>query len=185
MASIRCDGQLSSCEPCRKSKFQCDHSSPICTRCIRRGKSDSCVYHPAPLTRLREWRKSPKVGNASLRDSEIASKYEYDWVYLAPYAAIYRLGTGRPNCGKRPSSNPGFLGLTSYSGAFSEHAGFIESETNQSAELVTRDAALSNSATALIESRQLELGAQVLSSLLVVGPPFPLWRHHRKTICPV
>ncbi|KAL4790895.1 hypothetical protein BDV19DRAFT_401692 [Aspergillus venezuelensis] len=53
MATPRRNGQLSSCEPCRKSKLRCDHQSPICGRCLRNGRTERCVYHPAPLTQPR------------------------------------------------------------------------------------------------------------------------------------
>lgn len=47
---VRRNGQLSSCEPCRKSKLKCDHNRPICGRCVRRRLSQQqCHYHPAPM----------------------------------------------------------------------------------------------------------------------------------------
>lgn len=46
----RRNGKLQSCEPCRKSKLRCDHVVPACGRCIKRGRTDSCFYHPNPLT---------------------------------------------------------------------------------------------------------------------------------------
>jgi hypothetical protein len=52
MSALRRNGTRSSCEPCRKAKVKCDHRSPFCQRCEARGISASCVYHPAPLTRL-------------------------------------------------------------------------------------------------------------------------------------
>ncbi|PPJ54981.1 hypothetical protein CBER1_05643 [Cercospora berteroae] len=51
--SYRRNGKLFSCEPCRRGKLRCDHSTPICGRCARRGKESECVYHPAPLTKPR------------------------------------------------------------------------------------------------------------------------------------
>ncbi|KAL4962719.1 putative chromatin structure remodeling complex protein RSC3 [Aspergillus stella-maris] len=53
MATPRRNGRLPSCEPCRKSKLRCDHQSPICGRCLRNGRTERCVYHPAPLTQPR------------------------------------------------------------------------------------------------------------------------------------
>ena len=50
---VRRNGQLSSCEPCRKSKLRCDHGRPICGRCARRRLSQQqCHYHPAPMARI-------------------------------------------------------------------------------------------------------------------------------------
>lgn len=51
--SYRRNGKLFSCEPCRKGKLKCDHTTPTCGRCLRRGKADQCIYHPAPLTKPR------------------------------------------------------------------------------------------------------------------------------------
>ncbi|OKL61317.1 hypothetical protein UA08_03740 [Talaromyces atroroseus] len=53
MSTRRRNGQLSSCEPCRKIKLRCDHVLPVCGRCRQKGQSDRCIYHPAPLTQPR------------------------------------------------------------------------------------------------------------------------------------
>lgn len=50
--SRRRNGQKLSCENCRKSKLACDHTLPVCGRCIRRKCRDPCVYHPAPMTKM-------------------------------------------------------------------------------------------------------------------------------------
>ncbi|KAF2722871.1 hypothetical protein K431DRAFT_283381 [Polychaeton citri CBS 116435] len=47
----RRNGELQACEPCRMRKLRCDHGYPVCGRCIKRKHIDSCVYHPAPLTK--------------------------------------------------------------------------------------------------------------------------------------
>lgn len=49
--TYRRNGKLQACEPCRKGKLRCDHFIPHCGRCVKRGKIDKCVYHPAPLTK--------------------------------------------------------------------------------------------------------------------------------------
>lgn len=49
----RRNGQLPSCEPCRKAKLRCDHEMPVCGRCAQRGQQSSCIYHPAPMTQPR------------------------------------------------------------------------------------------------------------------------------------
>ena len=46
----RRNGKLQSCEPCRKSHLACDHTVPVCRRCIKRRCTDQCVFHPNPLT---------------------------------------------------------------------------------------------------------------------------------------
>ncbi|OQE27975.1 hypothetical protein PENFLA_c005G04232 [Penicillium flavigenum] len=47
----RHNGQPQACEPCRKAKVRCDHTSPKCSRCVLR--SLDCIYHPAPMTKRR------------------------------------------------------------------------------------------------------------------------------------
>ncbi|KAF2631836.1 hypothetical protein BU25DRAFT_445890 [Macroventuria anomochaeta] len=49
--TYRRNGKLQACEPCRKGKLRCDHMMPHCGRCLKRGKTDKCIYHPAPLTK--------------------------------------------------------------------------------------------------------------------------------------
>lgn len=49
--TYRRNGKLQACEPCRKGKLRCDHMMPTCGRCVKRGKTDKCTYHPAPLTK--------------------------------------------------------------------------------------------------------------------------------------
>jgi hypothetical protein len=51
--ATRRNGQLMSCEPCRRSKQRCDHEMPHCMRCRKRGPAAEakCHYHPAPMTR--------------------------------------------------------------------------------------------------------------------------------------
>ncbi|KAM0172895.1 hypothetical protein ACHAPF_007152 [Botrytis cinerea] len=35
------------CEPCRKAKTRCDHTTPICLRCQRKGAAANCIYVPS------------------------------------------------------------------------------------------------------------------------------------------
>lgn len=51
---LRRNGKEKACEPCRKGKLACDHTTPICNRCIRRKITAKCIYHPAPMTRPRD-----------------------------------------------------------------------------------------------------------------------------------
>ncbi|WPG97832.1 Hypothetical protein R9X50_00061300 [Acrodontium crateriforme] len=113
----RRNGQLFSCEPCRRNKLRCDHALPACGRCIKRGKSDACVYHPAPETKPRLPRN--------------------------PVNKPRRTGVSLPDVSHRPSSNLsthtfksssssfnqvelGFLGPTSFSAIFTENEHRLE-----------------------------------------------------------
>ncbi|WPG99931.1 Hypothetical protein R9X50_00275400 [Acrodontium crateriforme] len=75
MSFSRRNGTVPSCEPCRKAKVRCDHEKP-CRRCTRRGETDECLYHPAPLSRPPRDRKRtnsvPLVEQRSLPDEPLA-----------------------------------------------------------------------------------------------------------------
>lgn len=58
MATLRKNGLLSSCEPCRKSKLRCDHGIPVCERCSRTKKADRCIYRPSSSTGTRATKSS-------------------------------------------------------------------------------------------------------------------------------
>src|SRR3954468_2128889 len=58
----RRNGRLQACEPCRIGKSRCDHSIPVCNRCTARGQHGSCVYHPAPMTKV----KAPGIRKSKL-----------------------------------------------------------------------------------------------------------------------
>ncbi|KAK5109875.1 hypothetical protein LTR62_006482 [Meristemomyces frigidus] len=70
--SYRRNGKLFSCEPCRRGKLRCDHTSPVCQRCAKRNKPDQCVYHPAPLTKPRG---SPTLSGEKTHTTHRASPY--------------------------------------------------------------------------------------------------------------
>jgi hypothetical protein len=79
MERKRRNRQLSSCEPCRKSKLRCDHTWPICNRCIRHGRTDKCFYHPAPVTKpcqikaaVQSQNQDPSASD-SIRDLSVSS----------------------------------------------------------------------------------------------------------------
>ncbi|KAI1408229.1 hypothetical protein F5Y13DRAFT_182781 [Hypoxylon sp. FL1857] len=78
--SRRRNGSQASCERCRKSKIRCDHEKPVCGPCgrlRRRGLESQCWYHPAPLTKRRDFQiltpsdsnQSDAVEQNSLRDT--------------------------------------------------------------------------------------------------------------------
>ncbi|KAL6886771.1 hypothetical protein GGI43DRAFT_418340 [Trichoderma evansii] len=77
---VRRNGQLSACEPCRKSKLRCDHSRPVCGRCARRRLSEQqCHYHPAPMAKQttpqsdRETADHPEIPRST---ATVSSPYE-------------------------------------------------------------------------------------------------------------
>ncbi|PWY88198.1 chromatin structure remodeling complex protein RSC3 [Aspergillus heteromorphus CBS 117.55] len=170
MSAPRRNGQLSSCEPCRKSKLRCDHSTPTCLRCTRRGRSELCVYHPAPMTKPHEparvlkatatssaIKRKTKTASASASPPQmlVPAKSMAAWASTTASTTTLLASAQFPNPTKRPFSGTGFLGPTSYSGAFSagdEVSVSVELEpTNQSAPKSTP-----------IDPQQVARGAQVL-----------------------
>ncbi|PYH45965.1 putative chromatin structure remodeling complex protein RSC3 [Aspergillus saccharolyticus JOP 1030-1] len=120
MSAPRRNGQLSSCEPCRKSKLRCDHSTPICKRCERRGKSDLCIYHPAPLTKPREPGQILKASKKPTNSQPLLCAKTISVTHLGSSASVSLLGAAQfPGFSKRHLSGSGFLGPTSYSSFFS------------------------------------------------------------------
>ncbi|PYH99847.1 chromatin structure remodeling complex protein RSC3 [Aspergillus ellipticus CBS 707.79] len=154
MSLPRRNGQLSSCEPCRKSKLRCDHAAPICTRCAQRNRSDQCVYHPAPMTRPRD---SPKPMKATKKKStaQMLVPAKSSAVWTGPSSVTLLASAQFPNSSKRPFSGTGFLGPTSYSGAFS--AG-VDAEPADQTALVKSTLVKSTP----IDPQQVSRGAQVL-----------------------
>ena len=75
--TTRRNGQLMSCEPCRRSKQRCDHGWPHCMRCRKRGKTAEakCHYHPAPMTRGARLVTPPQSSTRSSRTSESRSEF--------------------------------------------------------------------------------------------------------------
>ncbi|GLA30386.1 hypothetical protein AnigIFM63326_008593 [Aspergillus niger] len=171
MSAPRRNGQLSSCEPCRKSKLRCDHSAPTCNRCVRRGKADLCVYHPAPLTKPRELSRPLKATRTATKEQMLVPAKTLKWDSLsASSPATVLTPAAFPNPSKLPFSGSGFLGPTSYSGAFSN------------SELDVVDFPSSTRSTP-IDPQQVARGAQVLF-LLEHLPLFAEISKKRFTISP-
>ncbi|KAL3462215.1 hypothetical protein BJX64DRAFT_288545 [Aspergillus heterothallicus] len=92
MATLRKNGQQPSCEPCRTSKLRCDHSKPVCQRCVARNRAGQCVYHPCPLTKPRDTRQRKEQARTKTQSSSTsqnptsrrASTEIYEWVERAP-----------------------------------------------------------------------------------------------------
>lgn len=159
MATPRRNGQLSSCEPCRTSKLRCDHTSPICGRCERRGLH--CTYHPAPLTQpltgIRP-QKRRRVVCESDPPSNISRLHNENDVWTRKKASV---------------SAPGFLGQTSYSDAFTD---------TRNGPLVGVPY-LTGHDNFPVDQKQINLGARVLALLEnlpfyrdVVTARFEIWK---------
>ncbi|KAF4294711.1 hypothetical protein KXW44_009242 [Aspergillus fumigatus] len=224
MERKRRNGQLPSCEPCRKSKLGCDHTRPICNRCVRRGRTEECFYHPSPLTKPRQSNATVQSRNQvpgasySIRDLSVSSTVSGSSAAHRPSAltkpreskaaairkprqklthrpsqnqsspnanvsvnaSVSPIGTHSVSVSvsasvsaspltigeshaweKRPFANPGFLGLTSYSDNVTGYAAVLDHAIRPHGS----GSSPSGSIAAAVDSRQVELGAQVLMLL--------------------
>ena len=125
-ARLRRNGKQQACEPCRKSKLRCDHTSPVCARCIRRKRSTLCIYlespmagkasSPSPFKATSQPSRSP-APSSSGTSTAVASSLALE---CTDGYGIFREGS--VNVGP---STEGFLGSTSYSAIFREHQGHL------------------------------------------------------------
>ncbi|KAH8652093.1 hypothetical protein BX600DRAFT_88243 [Xylariales sp. PMI_506] len=124
----RRNGKLQACEPCRRSKLKCDHTVPICGRCIKRKCIDKCFYHPSPLTQvsivfvlfcfpflrigypIRDFIVQPSGYDAHNRDTEACFNMVIflGRIYLG--GGLTSIGKDRPNPRKRSLQTPSYTG---------------------------------------------------------------------------
>jgi chromatin structure-remodeling complex subunit RSC3/30 len=186
MSTRRRNGQLSSCEPCRKMKLRCDHALPVCGRCTQKDQSDKCIYHPAPLTHPQP---VGHVGSDSLPSKK--RKYQSSFLtkkgstsfleqYRIPTTAASPTGSeARQNSSveedkaKRPkrlaSSSTGFLGPSSYWSAFEEpeeSSRFLTPKSAPSSEQMdTHVDPEEDMESTIVDLEQIEYGARILTLL--------------------
>ncbi|PWY82157.1 hypothetical protein BO70DRAFT_336493 [Aspergillus heteromorphus CBS 117.55] len=161
MVTLRKNGLLSSCEPCRKSKLRCDHRFPICTRCARTNKQDRCIYRPSPMTGQSR-RTDPGYEQPRSEEMQVPRSVSEMGVSAGPS----RLVTPSPSgvSGGRRLSQPGFLGLTSYDAALKDSRDYLGISALGTAEKERERAiSLSEASNATsIELDQVHQGARLL-----------------------
>ncbi|KAL4974591.1 putative Zn(II)2Cys6 transcription factor [Aspergillus desertorum] len=169
MSTTRRNGLLSSCEPCRISKVRCDHSLPVCQRCVARRRPTECVYHPCPLTKRRQNRNlhtGNDVGNHS--DRENTSRHNtasppselFDWVLKSSSVQARRFGPSQATDDNELFARLGYLGPTNDTRVFSDQLSNTRSESASRSDTIVEE----------IDSTEVETGAQILS--LLVHVPF-------------
>ncbi|KAJ5470809.1 Transcription factorfungi [Penicillium desertorum] len=175
MTTPRRNGQLSSCEPCRKSKLRCDHQSPICGRRLRHGQAERCFYHPAPLTQPRA-RASRVTSRRPKRqqcpDNLLVFRLDHGIFSTAKPSVPPGLplvtdegGTlcdqhiARWTAKEKRTLAPGLLGMVSPKDIFSEYEDAREEPGSLPA------ATIPTTASSRSDSSQVLLGVQILSHL--------------------
>ncbi|RMZ89959.1 hypothetical protein DV736_g2799, partial [Chaetothyriales sp. CBS 134916] len=111
--TLRRNGKPPSCEPCRKSKYSCDHMTPVCDRCQRRGIASKCLYHPAPMKGLTP--RVQKNGTKRLRSGLPKTPDEQTALLEERNSAI---ATPAPRIAF--ALEPGFIGSTGYNAVLTE-----------------------------------------------------------------
>ena len=159
MAAPRRNGLLSSCEPCRKSKLRCDHSLPVCQRCVTRHRTPECTYHPCPLTKTRPKRNRARSNNGKKKANpyfdDTSHTEPFDWVHKTPSVIARRSEPKATGTSDEFFSQLGFLGPTSHSTVFSEHALVIKPQSD----------VLGDINPEAVDTTMVEIGAQILSLL--------------------
>lgn len=111
--NYRRNGKLQACEPCRKGKLRCDHMMPHCGRCVKKNKTDKCVYHPAPL--------SKSATKARLQSGQVGTGVLLERPSHQPPSATSQVST--------PVDYVTFLQHTSRPTSFPSFANFVQPES--------------------------------------------------------
>ncbi|KAJ0426745.1 hypothetical protein BJY00DRAFT_297742 [Aspergillus carlsbadensis] len=157
MATLRKNGQQPSCEPCRTSKLRCDHTTPVCQRCIARNRAEQCVYHPCPLTRPRDTRQRKEQARAKQNSSaaERATPNDRcelpDWVERAP--SVVSRGSRQTHPSGESVADSGFLTPLTGSRASDDVSQCLASQADS----------LSDTCPPHVDPQDVEIGAQILA----------------------
>ena len=114
--TLRRNGKVASCEPCRRSKLSCDHATPVCGRCQRRRVPDRCVYHPAPMANKTTQRRPSLHGSGSSNGNR-SSAQSSESIMTTPES--FREPAANEQTPSTPST-AGYLGSTSFLDSFCE-----------------------------------------------------------------
>lgn len=80
--------RLVACDPCRFSKLACDHSRPVCSRCLERDEAANCTYRDRPFKRRKivddGHSASPSATGISLSIPPLTSRNYPNAGYLGP-----------------------------------------------------------------------------------------------------
>ncbi|OJK01999.1 hypothetical protein ASPACDRAFT_24719 [Aspergillus aculeatus ATCC 16872] len=182
MAIPRRNGQLSSCEPCRKAKLRCDHQSPVCGRCLRTDRTELCFYHPAPQTQSRASpiRVPSRRSRKQRPNNQVTFRVDKRISTAAAQGPLPALPSGLspviedaktpcdqhlPRCAgkKRRNLRPGLFGLVSPQDIFSDYEDSLQGddlECDPEAAASTTTAHPTDS-----DSDHIQRGARILSHL--------------------
>ncbi|KAJ3459924.1 hypothetical protein MRS44_015997 [Fusarium solani] len=108
--------RLAACDPCRSTKNACDHTRPVCMRCLDRGQGDSCVYRADPFKKNKKHRKEAR-NSAPVEEEPRPQSQSVE-------TSTQGEGPGAPTT-HHQYPNPGFLGSSSHSAIYSQMSMYI------------------------------------------------------------
>ncbi|KAF7894168.1 hypothetical protein EAF00_007682 [Botryotinia globosa] len=150
------------CEPCRKAKTRCDHTTPICLRCQRKGAAANCIYvplHPpshGPSSEHSISNPSHPVRDLT-NDSLVSPQTSGSIDSRIDHAAASRIVLG-------------FYGPTSFSAPFLDNENGLVSDVDDEGEATFSAASITMPPTLSIvtngqQTAELSLGMRVLSQI--------------------
>lgn len=175
----RRNGKPQACEPCRKRKMACDHTLPVCRRCVQRKTTTSCVYLPAPMTQ--KGPRQPKSAGVAGEVQPISLSLPVLNIALTGLERTHSVDTPESqstNGGSYSShahNSPilthsgGFLGPTSFSAVFLENQQNLEhalpSGTGLPGDQVLDQLQSQTRVDVSLDARMTQLGIKVLARL--------------------
>ena len=132
----RRNGKQQACEPCRKAKIACDHTTPTCERCRKRKVSSKCVYLDAPMTGMKKRESTADIPRAAT-DSSSGHKRDPPSFSLptptsGPSSSPILSDPARTPTGSETFiKSGGFFGPTNFSAIFQENRENLGNEVIQ------------------------------------------------------
>ncbi|KAF7942510.1 hypothetical protein EAE99_000560 [Botrytis elliptica] len=154
------------CEPCRRAKTRCDHTTPICLRCQRKGAAANCIYVPShppvhppshgPSSEHSISNPSHPVGDIT-NDSLVSPQTSGSIDSRIDHAAASR-------------KVPGFYGPTSFSAPFLDNENGLVSDVDDEGECTfSAGAIMTPPALSIVtngqQTAEISLGMRILSQL--------------------
>lgn len=167
----RRNGASAACEPCRIRKLACDHGEPVCARCVKRGKSELCNYHPAPMVGIKRRRgENESMGivngfaSPTATSSGTPTRSSTSPVRILAQASEATISAQdeHPTI-PAEESQPGYLGATSFITSLAESREELERDNFESQDGALAMVSLRDVPTS-IAAAEIEAGAAVLAS---------------------
>ncbi|KAH7304040.1 hypothetical protein B0I35DRAFT_445758 [Stachybotrys elegans] len=156
----RPNGRLQACDPCRLRKVACDHTLPVCRRCLKRKQEAQCVYLMGDAGSKRSDHGNRRRANRGSRTSESLSASGTSSHQPTP-----------DDTSPLPSTTAfGYLGATSYSCVFEDTTRELDPVHAASVPCIGLSTSQGTSRVLSIPAPQKEMCLAVLRKLPFFGP---------------